>query len=86
MEVAWDAFIQKITFLFHGEHNGRERPLDVERQLKEEYHRGHTLRKLLENHQNAVCKDPRDKIYGFVGLAADARGFPMDYQKSLLEV
>ena len=61
-------------------------PMRLERGRKEKYNGGHTLRALLENHQHAVCKDPRDKIYGFVGLAADAVGFPMDYQKSLWEV
>jgi hypothetical protein len=75
--MGWQDFIQRCD---------RDGPMILERERQEKYAGGHTLRKLLENHQHAVCKDPRDKIYGFVGLATDARGFPMDYQKSLLEV
>ncbi len=38
----------------------------------------------LKNHQEALCKEPRDKVYGLIGLALDASGFCMDYQKSSL--
>jgi len=46
----------------------------------------YTLKRLLEDHRRAKCLDPRDKIYGLVGLASDAAGFPIDYEKSLYEV
>jgi hypothetical protein len=93
-EVAWDDFIKMVEKFAQSwrrvvqskDYNNEGGLFNLERQLQEKYARGHTLRELLENHQNSVCKDPRDKIYGFVGLAADARGFPMDYQKSLWEV
>jgi len=45
------------------------------------------LRNLLLDHQSAQCKDPRDKIYGLVGLSIDCSGrLAMDYRKSLWEV
>lgn len=56
-------------------------------QLREEKYEGScSLKQLLINHESARCKDPRDKVYGLVGLSTDGRGFPLDYQKSLLEV
>ncbi|KAB8298739.1 hypothetical protein EYC80_000914 [Monilinia laxa] len=39
------------------------------------------------NHRQALCQEPRDKIYGLIGLATDCyAGFPMDYRKTLYEV
>jgi hypothetical protein len=56
-------------------------------QLADRYQNGHKLHRLLENHQQALCKEPRDHIYGFIGLASDCiEPFPIDYQKSLFEV
>jgi hypothetical protein len=47
----------------------------------------HKLQALIESHRESLCKEPRDHIYGFVGLAvACQEGFPMDYGKSLYEV
>jgi hypothetical protein len=61
--------------------------MKLHRQLSEKYKNGHKLQNLLEIHQKALCKEPRDHIYGFVGLATDCvNGFPLDYQKSLFEV
>lgn len=78
----WNAFIEIVTL-----HNGSsEGPLRLNRLLQEKYSGSHTLRKLLQDHRAALCKEPSDKIYGLVGLAADAVGFPMDYRKSLIEV
>jgi hypothetical protein len=78
----WNAFIELATL-----HNSScEGPLRLNRLLQEKYSASHTLRKLLQDHRKALCKEPRDKIYGLVGLAADAIGFPMDYRKSLIEI
>jgi hypothetical protein len=45
------------------------------------------LRNLLRDHQDAKCKDPRDKVYGLVGLSTDCfRRLPMNYRKTLWEV
>lgn len=62
-------------------------PMRLHRQIEQKYTDGHKLQTLLENYQNALCKDPRDKVYGFIGLASDTlEGFPMDYRKTLFEV
>jgi hypothetical protein len=78
----WNAFIEIATL-----HNtSYEGPLRLKRLLQDKYSGSHTLRKLLYDHREALCKEPRDKIYGLVGLAADAVEFPMDYSKSLINV
>jgi hypothetical protein len=62
-------------------------PLRLQKQLDEKYKEGHKLQNLIENHQQAICKEPRDHVYGFVGLATDCvEGFPLDYRKTLFEV
>ncbi|KAK5628556.1 hypothetical protein RRF57_004271 [Xylaria bambusicola] len=80
--MGWDMFIHFVAM--HGCAEGG--PLRFDRQLSERYTGSHTLKKLLKDHQAAKCKEPKDKIYGLVGLAADARGFPIDYAKSTFEV
>lgn len=87
MQVDWDVFIYKLKALFQRKllHDGLEGPLRLDTERQERYNWGHTLRNLLENHQNAICKDPRDKIYVFIGLASDARGYQhtTELQKTL---
>jgi hypothetical protein len=62
-------------------------PLKLQKQLDEKYEEGHKLQNLIENNQQAICKEPRDHVYGFVGLATDCvEGFPLDYRKTLFEV
>lgn len=80
----WDRFIATIKG-FPGIANSV--PLKLADGLLDRYGNGHKMHTLLEQHQGAICKDQRDKIYGFVGLAIDydAR-FPMDYCKNLFEV
>ena len=79
----WDAVMALIA---SQDCKGKDVPLRLDRQLQEKYSGAHTLRSLLEDHRNAQCKDPKDKVYGLVGLAADARGFPLDYNKSLIDI
>ncbi|KAM0252147.1 hypothetical protein ACHAQJ_007844 [Trichoderma viride] len=81
---SWEHFMHLITL-----HNsdGTTGPLRLDRLLRQEkYNDSHTLKRLLEEHREAKCSEPRDKVYGLVGLASDAAGFPMDYSKSLYEV
>jgi hypothetical protein len=41
----------------------------------------------MQSYRDSLCKEPRDHIYGFVGLATDcADGFPIGYEKPLYEV
>lgn len=81
---SWEQFMDFIAM-----HNsdGATGPLRLNRLLRQEkYNDSHTLKKLLEEHREAKCSEPRDKVYGLVGLASDAAQFPMDYSKSLYEV
>jgi hypothetical protein len=46
-----------------------------------------TLRELLETCEKSLCADPRDKIYGLLGLAEDTRrSLSVDYSKSLFDI
>jgi hypothetical protein len=83
LDMAWDNFIHFITL--HGG-TGSGGPLKLAHQLKEKRAGAHKFRRLLEDHRHAECEEPRDTIYGLVGLAVDVCGFPMDYNKSLMEV
>lgn len=82
----WVHFIRLVT-LHHSD--GTRGPLRLDRLLRQEQYRGsHTLKRLLEEHRDAKCSDPRDKVYGLIGLATDATTFHihMDYSKSLYDV
>ncbi|KIM97117.1 hypothetical protein OIDMADRAFT_57755 [Oidiodendron maius Zn] len=83
LDMTWDSFIRFITM--HSD-RGSGGPLKLAKQLIEKHIGAHTFRRLLEDHRHAECKEPRDTIYGLVGLAVDGHGFPMDYNKSLMEV
>ncbi|KAG6046446.1 hypothetical protein E4U17_007894 [Claviceps sp. LM77 group G4] len=80
----WDTFITWVRT--HASINHTTGPLKVDHLRRDKYDGSCSLRSLLTNHAGALAKDPRDKIYGLVGLSTDGRGFPMDYNKSLLEV
>lgn len=81
-EWSWQNFIHFLTM-----HNlGQEGPLRLNRQLRQAPNGSHFLCRLLKDHRHSVCKNSKDKIYGLVGLAADAIGFPIDYSKSLIEI
>lgn len=82
-EIGWDDFIHLITM--HQRDSGSG-PMRLHSLRQERDHNGCPLEKLLHDHQEAECKDPKDKIYGLVGLAGDAYGFPMDYEKSLIQI
>ncbi|KAG6220028.1 hypothetical protein E4U26_006964 [Claviceps purpurea] len=80
----WDTFITWIRT--HSSIDNTTGPLKVDHLRRDKYDGSCSLRSLLTNHASALAKDPRDKIYGLVGLSTDGRGFPMDYNKTLLEV
>jgi Heterokaryon incompatibility protein (HET) len=62
-------------------------PLKLQQQLDDKYSSGHKLQTLIETHKGNLCKEPRDHVYGFIGLANDCGDrFPIDYDKSLFEV
>ncbi|GAB1314474.1 hypothetical protein MFIFM68171_04684 [Madurella fahalii] len=84
----WNRLIQDVEAHYTGlVGGGNEGPIRLDRQLWGKYSGSHSLLTLIETHRDARCKNPRDKIFGLVGLATDsASDFPIDYQKSLFEV
>ncbi|KAF5869646.1 putative het domain protein [Botrytis fragariae] len=82
IDMSWKAFIKLVTL----HNNSDEGAWRLNSLLREKYSGAHIFRKLLSDHREALCKEPRDKIYGLVGSAADTIGFPMDYDKSLVKV
>jgi hypothetical protein len=89
----WNQLIQDIEshYTRHASDGGgqgmTEGPIRLDRQLRGKYTGSHSLLSLIETHRDARCKNPRDKIFGLVGLATDStHDFPIDYQKSLFEV
>lgn len=44
------------------------------------------LETLLSLFQHASCSDPRDRVYGLLGLATDGASIPVDYERSVFEV
>lgn len=65
---------------------GNEGPLELNKQRQKQHDGGCKLLDLVDHFKRAKCKDRRDKIYGLVGLASDARLFPIDYNKSLFDI
>lgn len=79
---SWTHLINFMTF-----HDlGNEGPLELNQQRQTERDGGCELLQLIDHFKHAKCKDQRDKIYGLVGLAMDARLFPIDYNKSLFDI
>jgi hypothetical protein len=84
MMLDWKTFIAALKL---SEEFDTSVPLRLQKQMDRRYTDGHKLCKLLKSHQDALCKEPHDKVYGFIGLATDTiEGFPMDYQKTLFDV
>jgi hypothetical protein len=46
------------------------------------------LANLMEACKDSLCEEPRDKVYGFIGIAHDCQdgSLPVDYRKSLFEL
>ncbi|QUC20025.1 uncharacterized protein UV8b_04266 [Ustilaginoidea virens] len=84
--VEWEAFMSWLRRHHRDGVDGTAGPFKLDG-LRRDKHRGScSLAQLLTNHAGALARDPRDKIYGLVGLSTDGRGFPMDYGKTLLQV
>ncbi|KAK0370186.1 HET domain-containing protein [Colletotrichum limetticola] len=83
MELSWGNFIRMMTH--HSVTN--EGPLRLNQQVEQKYQGSHTLRRLLHDHQKSRCQDPKDKIFGLIGLAVDGNGYPSpDYDKSVIQI
>jgi hypothetical protein len=82
--IEWDHFIEIIK---SREPLANSVPLKLDGQRKDRFHGGHTLSNLVGTNQRALCKNPRDKVYGLIGLTIDVHErFLMDYSDSPFEV
>lgn len=63
-------------------------PMRLSRHRKDRHGDAFLLANLIETYKDSLCEEPRDKIYGFVGIAHDCQDgtFPMDYSKPLFEI
>ena len=82
LAVEWDLFTHFITMHNVGPHG----PMRLKRQRDEKYTGSSTLLQLMRDHRHAQCQDSKDKVYSLVGMASDARGFVIDYNKSICEI
>lgn len=83
MTMHWNSFIKMMTL-----HSTiAEGPVLLNQQIERKYEGSHTLRSLLYEYRNSQCQDPKDKIYGLIGLAVDGHGFPKpDYNKPPIQI
>jgi hypothetical protein len=62
-------------------------PLKLDEQRQHRHGDLNTLENLIKTFANARCHEPRDKIYGFLGLANDCHGdLKVDYSKSMFQI
>ncbi|KAI9148769.1 Heterokaryon incompatibility protein [Paramyrothecium foliicola] len=81
-EMEWASFIAFLATYA----TSPEGPTRLHRLREGKYTSLSTLVYLLQEHKDALCQDRKDKVYGLVGLASDARGFPVDYEKSASDI
>lgn len=80
--INWSAFVNLFSL-----HNiGDGGPLKLNTTRTGEEYGSCELFQLLQHYKNAQCKDPKDKVYGLIGLASDVQKFPLDYKKSILQI
>ncbi|KAH7144129.1 heterokaryon incompatibility protein-domain-containing protein [Dactylonectria estremocensis] len=80
--VEWTQFLHFISM-----HSiGNCGPVKLHRQRQDRYNGSSTLLQLLQHHKDAVYQDRKDKVYGLIGLASDASGFIIDYERSTLQI
>lgn len=84
--MSWEIFIDKLRAAHIYTSSENVSPLKFAEELSHKYEHSQNLLSLLQNYRRSRCKDPRDKIYGLIGLASDCYGFPIDYSKSTYEV
>lgn len=44
------------------------------------------LKSLITSHHTSMCRDPRDRVYGLLGLAPEGTGLTPDYLKPATEL
>ncbi|KAE8445975.1 hypothetical protein EG329_012614 [Mollisiaceae sp. DMI_Dod_QoI] len=81
---SWERFFKRIPL----EDEHQNAAVTLARQREGRHGDNFLLANLMVACQRSECEEPRDKVYGFVGIAHDCEdgSFPVDYSKSLFEL
>jgi hypothetical protein len=84
-KIGWDTFIKAVELCRSLD---LSIPIQMARNRKDRYGDSHQLANLLKTYQSALCENPRDKVFGLVGLANDIvdDSALVDYKKSPKEI
>lgn len=84
-KIGWDTFIEAVELC---QSLDMSIPIQMARNRKSRYGNSHRLANLLNTYQTALCENPRDKVFGLVGLAIDIddESALVDYKKSPKEI
>jgi hypothetical protein len=80
----WDTFFHRVQ----ESTAPKNQAIALADQRKGRHGDSYLLANLMEACKDSLCEEPRDKIYGFVGIAHDCQdgSLPVDYGKSLFEL
>lgn len=81
--INWSAFIKPFALHKMEDWGG---PLRLNSTKANKHDGACRLIQLLTDYESSACQNPKDKVYGLIGLAKDAQCFPMDYNKSLFQI
>ena len=83
--LTWDSFRRVLLPITSHSVN---RPKILVEQREGRHGDAFLLANLMEVCKDSLCEEPRDKVYGFVGIANDCQdnSLPVDYSKSLFEL
>ena len=71
--LTWKSFITGVN----NDRVANNVPVRSQTQVDQKYTDGHKLQALLGSHQDALRRDPRDKVYGFMASqVTPSKGFP----------
>ncbi len=80
----WDAFVPVAKYHARNSYAGIESFLfNIDAKRKGRHGAANRLEILLEDFQYAKCEEPRDKIYGFLGLAHDCQDGSLEAEYSI---
>lgn len=85
----WDVFFRFAERCHPDQESAESRSArQLYSQRKAKHSDSFLLCNLVEDCRDSLCEEPRDKIYGFVGIAHDCQNgsLPVDYSKSLYEL
>ena len=86
----WEEFMSEVpyTSLLEDDDEKARLPLKLKKHREGRHGDMNKLEQLLETFAYTECREPRDKIYGFLGLAHDCHNgiLKVDYSKSLFDL